>query len=275
MNIKGIGICEWSLPTPMRGATVCDVVKDFGMQAVELDLGVTDENFPLANPYVIEKYKEARERTGVVFTGIAVNLTDFYPMIAPVGDPGRDLVEYAVRKAIDTASEMNIPLIHVPSFFKSHIATYEDLKNTADCMQRSCDYAADKNVLVCTENYVDTETQLKMIELVDRKNFGVYFDTQNYQVNGYYTPDLVEPIFEYIPEFHVKDGYKELSTHYIGTGGSDVFKTLEVFDRLGYTGYVMLENYYARDPLCKLGDDPYAILKKDLEILKKWLEEHK
>lgn len=272
MNYRGLGICEWSLPTPMRGPTVCRVVKDFGMEAVELDLGLVEENFPLANPYVIDAYKEARSQYGVTYTGIAVNLTDFYPMTAPLSDPGRELVEYAIKKAIDTASELDIPLIHVPSFFKSHVSTDEDMMNTADCFRRSCDYAADKNVLVCTENYMDTSMQLQLLELVDKSNFKVYFDTQNYQVNGLYTPDLIKPIFEYIAEVHVKDGYQQLSTHLIGTGGSDVFKTLEVLEECGYTGWLLMENYFSKAPLCKIGDDPFAIMKKDLDILIGWLD---
>lgn len=277
MNNKGIGICEWSLPIPLRGPLCGKVVKDFGLDAVELELGVAEENFPLANPYVIEQYKEGREASGVVYTGIAVNCTDFYPMNAPLGDPGREYVEFALRQAIDAAHALDIPLIHVPSLhgLMSEVKTEEDLKNTSECLQRSCDYAADKGVIVCTENDFPTDMQLRQIEMVDRDNFKIYFDTQNYHaLNGLHTPDLIAPIFDHIAEFHIKDGFDQISTHLIGEGDCDAFASLEEFNRLGYTGWVMLENYFFRTPMCRQGDDPFALMQKDIDTVKEWLRTH-
>ena len=280
MNNKGLGICEWSLPIPLRGPMCCRVAHDFGLQAVELELGITEENYALDNPYVIDLYKEERAKYDITFTGVAVNLTDFFPMVAPLGDPGREQVEFALRKGVDAAAALDIPLIHVPSLcifdLLSGVKDEEGMKNTSECLQRTCDYAADKGVIVCSENDFSTEMQLEQIEQVNRDNFKIYFDTQNYYVNGRYTPGLIEPIFDHIAEFHVKDGYKEyISSHLVGEGGCDAFKSLEEFDRLGYTGWVILENYYARPPLCGPDDDPYELLKKDIAIVKGWLDAHK
>ena len=278
MDIKGLGICEWALPTPLRGPYLCRVLKDFGLDAVELELGTVEENFPLANPYIIDRYKEEQVKYGTTYTGIAVNLTDFYDMTAPLGDPGREMVEYALRTAVDSANALGAALIHVPSLhgLKSEVETEEDLKNTSECIQRICDYAQGKNVLVCTENDFTTEMQLEMNRLVDRDNFGIYFDTQNpHALNGLNAPDLIEPIFDRIPEFHIKDGFDQISTHTIGEGDCNPFASLEVFNRLGYKGWIILENYFWRTPMCGIGDDPYKLLQKDIDIVRKWLAEHK
>ena len=155
MKAQGIGICEWALPTPLRGPLVCRVLKDLGLAAVELKLGTVEENFPLANRYTLDLYKEEQAKYGTVFTGIAVNLTDFYAMTAPLGSSDREMVEYALRTAVDAAQYLGAPLIHVPSLhaLKSEVRTSEGLKNTA-------------------------EMQLRQLELVDRENYGIYFDTQ-------------------------------------------------------------------------------------------------
>ena len=55
-----IGICEWSLPEPLRGPACCRVLHDFGLQGVELELRTAEEHFPLANPYVISLYRKKR-----------------------------------------------------------------------------------------------------------------------------------------------------------------------------------------------------------------------
>lgn len=191
MKAQGIGICEWALPTPLRGPLVCRVLKDLGLAAVELKLGTVEENFPLANRYTLDLYKEEQAKYGTVFTGIAVNLTDFYAMTAPLGSSDREMVEYALRTAVDAAQYLGAPLIHVPSLhaLKSDVRTDEGLKNTA-------------------------EMQLRQLELVNRENYGIYFDTQNpHALNGLDAPSLIEPIFNHIPEFHIKDGFDQISTH--------------------------------------------------------------
>ena len=272
MNIKGIGICEWALPTPMRGPDCCKLAKDYGLKAVELELGAPTENFPLANPYVIEAYREARAKYDITYTGIAVNLTDLYPMTAPSGYPERELVDYALQRGIDAAYDLSIPLIHVPSFCESDINTEEDLINTAQCLRYACDYAAEKGIFVCTENHLDTERQLREIELVNRENFKIYFDTQNYCLNGLNTREILPPIFAYIAEVHVKDGVDQVSTHLLGEGTSDVFSTLRLLEELRYDGWVILENYYSRAPLCGRADNPYDLLKRDIEVLTQWYD---
>ena len=105
MKAQGIGICEWALPTPLRGPLVCRVLKDLGLAAVELKLGTVEKNFPLANRYTLDLYKEEPAKYGTVFTGIAVNLTDFYAMTAPLGSSDREIVEHALRTAVDAAHD--------------------------------------------------------------------------------------------------------------------------------------------------------------------------
>lgn len=273
-NIK-VGICEWSIPQSMRGPSCCKVAKDMGLDGLELDLGEAEDNFSLANPYVLDAYAQARDYYGVEFSGIAVNVSNFYKMTTPKGDPGKEIVEYAIRLGIDSAAKLNIPLIHVPSFHESDITNDEQLKNTAECLQAACDYAADKNVIVCTENHLGSEEQLREIEMVDRDNFKIYFDSQNYQLNaGFYTPEMIPPIKDYIVETHVKDGCDIISSRLVGHGSCDVFKTLEILFGLGFNGWVVLENYYAKEPLYTRGSDPFDLMRQDVEIVKKWLKEN-
>ena len=168
MKAQGIGICEWALPTPLRGPLVCRVLKDLGPAAVELKLGTVEKNFPLANRYTLDLYKEEQAKYGTVFTGIAVNLTDFYAMTAPLGSSDCEMVEYALRTAVDAAQYLGAPLIHVPSLhaLKSEVRTDEGLKNSA-------------------------KMQLRQLELVDRENYGIYFDTQS---PLYHYTKLVPPL---------------------------------------------------------------------------------
>ena len=75
------------------------MLHDFGLQGVELELRTAEEHFPLANPYVISLYLEEKTRWNVEFTGVAANLTNFFPMTAPESDPKRQIAEAGVKKS--------------------------------------------------------------------------------------------------------------------------------------------------------------------------------
>lgn len=179
------------------------------------------------------------------------------------------------KKAIDAAAALGAPLIHAPSFNDSLIETAADLANTTHFMQKMCDYAADRNILVCTETCLDTARHLELLARVDRKNFKVYFDAQNYDTMAHlYTPELIDPIAEQIVEIHLKDGFDQLSSHRIGEGRCAVFQTMERLLANGYQGWFMLENYYSQSPLCGEDGDFCTPLREDIAIVQRWLETH-
>lgn len=269
-----IGITEWGLPVKVQGPTICRFAKEVGIDGIELTLGEeADECFALANEYVLDAYREARAETGVEFPSLGINASNYYPMTAPRHDEGRKVIEYALRLGVDCAHALGIPLIHTPSFNASDVKSEIDLKNTVDCLQGLCDYAADKGVVVCTENSLDSETQLRELEMVNRDNFKVYFDTQNYYLqHGYDQAALVPPIAEYIAETHVKDGSGQVSNRLLGQGDAKVFETLCALYENGYNGWLVLENYYNKRPPCEFGGDFIELLREDLRTLDSWLE---
>ena len=246
MKAQGIGICEWALPTPLRGPLVCRVLKDLGLAAVELKLGTVEENFPLANRYTLDLYKEEQAKYGTVFTDRLLRDDRAARLVRP--RDGRIRAAHSGRRrAVSRCVPDPRPLATRP---EERGQDREGLKNTA-------------------------EMQLRQLELVNRENYGIYFDTQNpHALNGLDAPSLIEPIFNHIPEFHIKDGFDQISTHLIGEGSCDPFRSLAEFDRLGYTGWIILENYFWRVPLCQRGDDPYALLRRDLDTVRTWLAAH-
>lgn len=271
-----ISITEWALPIKFQGPMVCRVAKDAGLDGVELVLGDAQEGFPLANEYAIARYQEARADTGVAFNGLAINMTDFFPMTAPRRNPERQFVDRTLRLGVDCAARLAIPLVQIPSFNASDIATEDDLENTVECLQSLCDYAVDKGVVVSTENSLDAATQLREIEMVNRPNFKVYFDTQNYFLQkGFDQPSLIPPIIDHIVETHVKDGIGDISNRLLGEGENRVYDSLAVFFAHGYSGWLVLENYYGKKPLCEMDGGFMAALKKDVAILAGWLKQLK
>ena len=112
-----------------------------------------------------------------------------------------------------------------------------------------------------------------MHEMVDRKNFYLYFDSQNYNVfRGYSETAILEGLYPYMcNQLHVKDG-EEMSGGLLGTGPSDFFATMEWLDKHDYTGYILLANYYDQLPLRLQNENPYELLRQDICTLKKAIQ---
>ena len=110
-----------------------------------------------------------------------------------------------------------------------------------------------------------------LYDMVDRKNFYLYFDSQNYYLNrGYRETDILEGLYPLMcNQLHVKDGADgALSGSLLGTGDSRFFETMTWLDQHSYTGYILLENYYDQMPLRTQAENPYDLLREDIKILK-------
>jgi len=83
---------------------------------------------------------------------------------------------------------------------------------------------------------------------------------------------MIEKLFPYIVEVHVKDGKnKDLSGAIIGEGDSGFYKSIETLKRLNYSGWIILENYYDQEPLRLKNNNYFELITQDIEILKNYL----
>jgi sugar phosphate isomerase/epimerase len=113
----------------------------------------------------------------------------------------------------------------------------------------------------------DFETLFRM---VDRKNFGCYYDSQNYHLFRQYDQlEILEGLFPYmVNQLHVKDGNGAMSGALLGTGDANFTGSMALLAKKGFEGYILLENYYDQLPLRLADENPYKLLESDIRILK-------
>ena len=76
------------------------------------------------------------------------------------------------------------------------------------------------------------------------------------------------------PEIHVKDGIGSvISSKLVGEGDANVRGSIDYLKKINYSGWLHLENYYWKEPLCRENSDVFALLKKDIELLKEMCSE--
>ncbi len=263
-----IGACEWALP--IEGPAACKLAADVGLDGIQLDIGPWERGFTKSRKYVRDMYLEFAHRYGIEFPSMAVRTGDYYSLVDEPGSVEHEIVRRGILAAVEASEYMDIPLIMVPTFEKSYIQTEHHFRIVVDVLREACKAAAGSGITIAAENTLSVAQTLRMVEEVDSVNFALYFDFQNYYLaNDDCTPCVLEELYPYVVEVHVKDGRnKELSGALLGTGDADFFASLEVLKRRGYDGWLVSENYYDMPPLCTVHDDPIELLRKDIAVLR-------
>ncbi|MCA1755110.1 MAG: sugar phosphate isomerase/epimerase [Spirochaeta sp.] len=264
-----IGICEWTMP--ISGPYVCKFAKELGYDGIQLFGGDYEKRFPISRKVTQDAYLEMAAEHGIEFASIAVRVTDYFSMFAPEGSEEHHIVRMGITKAVDAAAAMDVSLVMIPNFVKSQVRSAEDFRRLVQELSWACDYAADAGVVIAEENFMTVADTERLFDAVGRVNLRLYFDLQNYYLNaGMHTPDLIEPLLPYIVQVHAKDGKnKDLSGAPLGEGDVHLLDSVSELRRLGYSGWMVNENYYDVPPLVGEEDDPVAALKKDIATLRR------
>ncbi|MGL6202653.1 MAG: sugar phosphate isomerase/epimerase family protein [Lachnospiraceae bacterium] len=266
-NVK-IGACDWGLPG--AGLYATRIAASVGLDALSLKIGLYENDYPITHSEMQKIYLNEQQKYGIEYCAIALNDFDNIAMHARTGTNEYDIVWNLVKRAVTTAKELNVQIIQVPGFAASEVKTEEDLEHSATVFQYLCDEAGQYGIAVASENLMTGEEFKTMYERVNRKNFHLYFDSQNYQLfRGYDEIEILNGLYPVMcNQIHVKDGNGAMSGGLLGTGESNFYGTISWLKEHDYSGYILLENYYDQLPLRTQADSPYELLREDIRILK-------
>jgi len=267
-NVK-IGACDWALPG--AGLYAARIAASVGLDALSLKIGLYENDYPVTHSEMQKIYLSEQQKYGIEYCAIALNDFDNIPMHARSGTKEYNIVWDLVKRAVATAKALDVQIIQVPGFAASEVKTEEDLEYSARVYQYLCDAAGEYEISVASENLMTGEEFKTMYERVNRKNFYLYFDSQNYQLfRGYHEVEILSELYPYIcNQLHVKDGSGAMSGGILGTGDSGFFETMAFLKDNAFSGYILLENYYDQLPLRTRAASPYDLLREDIEVLKR------
>jgi len=269
-----IGSCDWALPG--GGLYAVQIAASAGLKALALRIGTYENDYPITQSEMQSIFLSEQQKYGIEYCSLALNDFDDIPIHAREGTKEYELAWDLLRRVVPTSKALDIKVIQVPGAFASAVETEEDVEYTARVFQYLCDEAGECGIAVASENFMAPEEFKMLYEMVDRKNFCLYFDTQNYHLfGGFNEVEILEAVYPYMcNQIHVKDGSNALSGAILGTGDAGFFETMSWLDAHNYSGYMLLENYYDRLPLRTQAESPYDLLREDIKILKETLEKY-
>lgn len=232
-----IGICQWCLPH--RGPEALALAKEWGYEGVELDLGLGRPAYDLRDPVLRRRYGEAARQAGLALPSLALNGIH-------MNDPSREAEAHGIiDAALEAAQELSIPTLQMPSFFDCGMGSEEEFAATVRALDYACRAAEGTSIVIASENQLDTAGNLRLLDAVARERFSLYFDTANpVWLDGYDSIAMLEALFPFIRESHVKDLRLDGTNTYrpLGQGDCRFQEAAALFLDRGYAGWIVAEN---------------------------------
>lgn len=269
MNVK-LGICNFCCPG--TGIFAPQMVSEVGLDGMSIEYGSYEKGYALSQTKIRDLYLDAQQKYGIEYANIGCSDGDNVPFFSKKGDPYDEALTAATHGAVDAAAYMKIPMVFFSTFLASNIDNDEKLENTAKRFQDVCDYANDKNIEISWENPLEPKKAKELIGLVDRKNFSLFYDSNNYvYFSNFKQTEILEDLYDCMGnQLHVKDGTEgHLANAVLGTGVSDFYGTIEVLKKKNYSGWIILENLYELEGMRHLNPEYFEIMRQDVEVLKK------
>jgi len=268
MNVK-LGICNFCVPG--TGVFAAELVSEMGLDGMSLEFGSYEHGWPLSQRKLQDLYLEAQQDYCLEYPNIGCSDGDNVPFFAREDNPLYPAVNEWVTKAVDAAAYMKIPMVFFSNFNASFAATEEDLEHTAKRYRYICDYAGDKGIEIASENPLSVEKQIQLVDMVNRSNFSLFYDSDNYTYfTKYRQVDILQGIYPHMTrQLHVKDSTKGcIANAVLGTGVADFYDSIAFLKQQNYEGWIILENLYELLPMRHLNEDYFKIMKEDIRVLK-------
>ncbi len=246
MTGKKLGICQWCIPA--TGSEVLQIAADMGFAGVEIDMGFRKPERELLNPTVRAEFLEAKKRTGIETPSLAFNGLN-------LNDPARREERLEIMKqSMEVALDFGVKILQLPSFLGGGIRNEAEFQETAFSLKYFCQMAAPYGMIVGTENQLDVEQNLRLMELVGEDNFAIYYDNANpYLFDGREGMPMMETLYPYFCEIHIKDyalsGDKPCKP--LGQGECYADEAMRFLKDRGYDKWLIVENKLSKEELMK------------------------
>lgn len=226
-----IGVTDWNLQMTEK-LEAFELAKKLGFAGVEVSIGrkPIDGKLPLDNAAKQAQYLAISKKTKVAICSVCLDVLHVNPLKS---DPlGRKFL----GEAIPIAEKLKAPTMLLPIFGANAPKGAAELDQFADVLKEYAPAAEKAKVILCLEDSVTAEDNVRMFDRIGSKNVKSFYDIANVLSLG------VDPAKEIrflgkdrIGCIHIKD------RGYLGQGKLDLRAILQAIADSGYRGWLDFE----------------------------------
>jgi L-ribulose-5-phosphate 3-epimerase len=227
-----IGACDWSIGK-MANTEALNVVKEIGLDGVQISLGTAANDMHLRQASVQGQYRQLSKKTGVLVASLAIGELNNVPYKSD------ERTIAWVSDSIDACKAMDCRVVLLAFFGNGDLKG--DKEGTDEVVRRLKEVApkAEKaGVILGIESWLSAEEHVDIIDRVGSPAVQVYYDVANSEKMGY---DIYREIRwlggkKLICEFHLKE-----NGFLLGQGRVDFKMVRAAMDEIGYSGWMQIE----------------------------------
>ena len=251
-----LGVTDWNLRMTSNPEAV-GVAKSLGFEGVEVSLGrkAADNKLPLDNAELQQRYLDEAKKHGMRLAGTCLDILHVNYL------KNDKLGQKWVADCIPITKKLNARVVLLPFFGKGALQTKEEMDYVGDVLKELAPEAAKAGILLCLEDTISAEDNVRIMERSRSKAVLTYYDVGNSTNAGF---DVVKEIRwlgkNRIGQMHLKDGRS-----YLGEGKIDFPAVLKAMREIDFAGFANLET-------SSPSQDVQADMKRNITYLRRLLE---
>ncbi len=246
-----VGLTEWRLP--VAGVEAVRLTASVGADGLQLDLGGPGRGEWIDAPGRIDALRAEARANGVRLLGLAANHVND---VGLTSNPWT--VQPLLKRLLDAAVALEVPMVLVPSFRRSAINGPADLSCTAAALRIAAAGAQERDLVLANENVLSAERARELADEVGSPAFRLVLDTFNPVAAGLQADALVAALRDLLADqIHLKDGPPDVgASPLLGAGDGRVASTVEALleHRVPVHAF-LLENDYRDGNTARLATD--------------------
>ncbi len=225
-----IGVCDWTIGKKTNPESLA-LAKSIGLDGVQVDLGGAEDNLPLRERSLQEKFLEAARENDVEIGSLAMGVLNGMPY------KSEPKTEDWVVDGIGVCNALGCKVLLLAFFGKGDLRNdSKGIDVVVERLKRAAEEAEEKGVILGIESQLSAEQHMDIIERVGSPAVQVYYDVGNSHSNGYDIYKEIRYLGKHICEFHAKD-----NDALYGKGSIDFPEVRRAMDDAGFRGWIHME----------------------------------
>lgn len=232
-----IGVAQFTVGG--AGTRLLDRTAELGVAGLELMIHKPDHPCLSWDPDQINQFLHHAQAKNIALpsVGLSVFIADPAPIQSPTPAAALDLIARSLRFTAAVGARHML----LCTYLASQPDTPEKRRNLRSVIEHMLPLAAELDVALALESPLAAPDLIELVDAIQSKYFGVYYDVGNALFLGYDPAAEIRQLNHRILAVHFKDTAETLGGSHLGAGRVDLQACMTSLQRIHYQGWYIIE----------------------------------